>query len=519
MKKAVACLVFVLLLAFSLAALAELRVLSYGTMGEDVTALQSRLAELGYYTFRITGNYQENSQKAVREFQAAHGLAVTGIADGQLQRLLHSADAMPKATPTPKPTPDPTPEWTPAPQTTKAPEETDAFPGNLQFGSTGDAVRRVQRRLKELGFYEMEDSGNFLGNTRNAVRAFQRHNGLVSDGVVGATTWQMLFVDPAVLDVRAAPRPTPSPTPVPYRIGVDVTNQVTTVYGLDESGGYTKVLKHMLCSTGTTKDPTPLRTYTLNGATARWCYFPKWGSHAQYWTRISASIAFHSVIYTSPDPMALAASTYTGLGKRASHGCIRLMVDDAKWIYQNCGKGTQVEVYEGKADQELTKSLKIPPLDYSVMRPKPTPGPTEPPPYRPDALPPMPFTTLSKGAEGEAVYWLQRKLSELGYYGGSVTGGYYDGTIAAVMAFQRDHGLSVDGQAGKQTLGKLYEDVLATPSPDPTLTPTMAPSGTPGPLTTVVPEPSPSAMPTQYSWLVKPNATPSANPTPAPTGK
>lgn len=77
--------------------------------------------------------------------------------------------------------------------------------------------------------------------------------------------------------------------------------------------------------------------------------------------------------------MALKTGSYTGLGKRASHGCIRLMVDDAKWIYDNCGKGTEVVIYEGEEDEELTRSLKIPPLDRSVMMPEPTAAPTQPP--------------------------------------------------------------------------------------------------------------------------------------------
>ena len=63
-----------------------------------------RLTALGYYTFRITGKYQERSQKAVSDFQAASGLPVTGKADDALQALLFSEEAAPKPTPTPAPT-------------------------------------------------------------------------------------------------------------------------------------------------------------------------------------------------------------------------------------------------------------------------------------------------------------------------------------------------------------------------------------------------------------------------------
>ncbi len=498
-KAAIRALFFgiIMILFLASAALAEeMPTLSYNSAGDAVLTLQQRLTELGYYTFRITGVYQENSQRAVQAFQADNGLPVTGVADAALQQMILSPYASPKATPVPAPTPTPL-------------VLTASFSGKLEYGSVGDNVTRVQARLSAMGYYGDKISGQFLGNTRNAVKAFQKQNGLAVDGVVGETTWQALFLDNTAVDAFAPPKPTPVPTPVPYRIGVDVTNQVTTVYGLDEQGNYTQVVKDMICSTGTASDPTPLKTYVLNGAVSRWCYFPKWGSHAQYWTRMDGSNAFHSVIYTAADEMTLAVGSYTGLGKRASHGCIRLMVADAKWIYDNCGKGTEVVVYEGPPNEEMTKSLKIPPLDYSRMLPQPTPAPTQPPLYNAGGLPPMPFRTLSRGTESEAVYWLQCKLTDLGYYAGPATGGYYKGTIEAVKAFQRDHGLSVDGQAGKQTLSAIYEDVLATPSPSPVPTPHPTPRAS----ATVPPRSRPTSE--EGTASVKPTLSPSKAPNPS----
>lgn len=451
------------LLPFSLA---EESILMYNSKGDAVTALQTRLTELGYYAFRITGVYQENTQRAVSAFQAANGLPETGIADPALQRMIHDSAAAPVPTPVPSPTPQPI-------------DLTAPFPGKVQQGNKGDNVRRIQTRLSQLGFYEYGISGEFGSKTRASVRDFQRQNALSVDGVVGEVTWQALFFDQSVVDAAATPRPTPAPTPVPYRVGIDVTNQVTTVYGLDENDEYTQIVRRMICSTGTIKDPTNTGSYITNGKTARWSYFPKWGSHAQYWTRIDAYNAFHSVLYREPTVMTLATGSYTGLGKRASHGCIRLMVDDAKWIFDNIGKGTEIFVHEGAADPELTQSLRVPPLDKSVMLPVPTAGPTPEPVYRADALPPMPFTTLRKGEESEAVYWLQCRLRDMGYYHGSITGGYYEGTMDAVRAFQRDMSLGADGLAGPKTLEALYADVLATPAP--TAMVTRGPSGSPNP--------------------------------------
>ena len=72
------------------------------------------------------------------------------------------------------------------------------------------------------------------------------------------------------------------------------------------------------------------------------------------------------------------------------------------------------------------------------------------------------------GKEGQDVYWLQMKLKELGYYKGTCTGQYREGTERAVRAYQRDRGLSGDGAANKYTLNALYEETRrANPTPTP----------------------------------------------------
>ena len=53
----------------------------------------------------------------------------------------------------------------------------------LSYGSTGDAVRALQARLKELGYFTGEIGGNYLTLTETAVKAWQRANGYAQDGV------------------------------------------------------------------------------------------------------------------------------------------------------------------------------------------------------------------------------------------------------------------------------------------------------------------------------------------------
>ena len=60
-----------------------------------------------------------------------------------------------------------------------------------------------------------------------------------------------------------------------------------------------------------------------------------------------------------------------------------------------------------------------------------------------------------KGSAGSVVTQIQQKLSQWGYYSGSVDGVYGSQTEKAVRQFQRKNGLTVDGVAGKQTLAAL----------------------------------------------------------------
>ncbi len=59
--------------------------------------------------------------------------------------------------------------------------------------------------------------------------------------------------------------------------------------------------------------------------------------------------------------------------------------------------------------------------------------------------------TLTMGSRGERVALIQQRLKEWGYYSGQVDGVFGRGTYNAVVRFQRQNRLSVDGQVGKKT--------------------------------------------------------------------
>ncbi len=59
----------------------------------------------------------------------------------------------------------------------------------LALGSRGPYVRRVQSLLARIGYNPGPTDGVFGQQTRQAVIAFQRNNGLTPDGIVGPVTW------------------------------------------------------------------------------------------------------------------------------------------------------------------------------------------------------------------------------------------------------------------------------------------------------------------------------------------
>ncbi|MBO7664033.1 MAG: peptidoglycan-binding protein [Clostridia bacterium] len=445
------------------------RPLRYGAKGDDVKALQTRLMELGYYKAKVSGNYLEVTQSAVVTFQKINALERTGIADPETQEVLFSASALdasqePKAKVTPTPAPDlahylvDDTRDNPVPM----PEEPVAYTKKLKNGSSGKLVKQLQERMTVLGYYDGPISGNFMVKTTRAVKKIQSQNALEANGVVDETTWNLIFNDYTIVLPQDSPKPTPEPTPVPFAITVDVTNQVTTVYGLDENGEYTVIARQMLCSTGMKATPSDPGDWVLSGRKANWCTFPKWGnSYARYWTKINGSIAFHSVIYNAVDLKAVNTKSVNMLGSRASHGCIRLTVADAKWIYDNVGAGTVVSIVENLPSQpELVAALRreLPVWDRKnkvfVYKDSPTPEPVFATDYKPD----LEGKNLKEKSDNENVYWMQKKLKELGYYNDKCTGMMLGDTVKAVKAFQRDHGLYPSGSADQKLIDLMWEE-------------------------------------------------------------
>lgn len=63
-----------------------------------------------------------------------------------------------------------------------------------KYGSRGDEVRQIQTKLKRWGYYNGNIDGIYGTQTLNAVKYFQRKNGLTQDGIAGPATLKAMGI-------------------------------------------------------------------------------------------------------------------------------------------------------------------------------------------------------------------------------------------------------------------------------------------------------------------------------------
>ncbi len=63
-----------------------------------------------------------------------------------------------------------------------------------KYGSRGDEVRQIQTKLKRWGYYNGNVDGIFGSQTLEAVKYFQRKNGLKVDGIAGPDTLKAMGI-------------------------------------------------------------------------------------------------------------------------------------------------------------------------------------------------------------------------------------------------------------------------------------------------------------------------------------
>lgn len=233
---------------------------------------------------------------------------------------------------------------------------------------------------------------------------------------------------------------------MPYYIDVDITNQITTIYSTADNS----IVRQMICSSGL-NGSTPLGKWRMiekGRASERsaWTYLAEYKCYVKYATRVHKGYMFHSLPYTRKTDELPQKEAESQLGTPASHGCIRLRWEDAYFIAKNCLTGTLVNFYEGaEPDEELRALLKESSYtNEDGMSYREFLG------YSDDAL--------GRGSSGSEVADLQQRLTDLGYYSGTVNAQYDAATTKAVKRAQADLGLQENGIVTEDLKNILYGD-------------------------------------------------------------
>jgi peptidoglycan hydrolase-like protein with peptidoglycan-binding domain len=146
--------------------------LQRGDTGTKVRELQHRLLQLDWYAGNITGTYGSGTVKGVTGFQEKRKLDQTGAVD--------------KTT------------WTKLTAMTRKPTDDEMHnrlvpgPAILSQGDSGDRVRDLQARLKQIGWFSGSVTGSYGSMTVGAVKGFQDKRAIPVTGEVDQRTMNRL---------------------------------------------------------------------------------------------------------------------------------------------------------------------------------------------------------------------------------------------------------------------------------------------------------------------------------------
>jgi peptidoglycan hydrolase-like protein with peptidoglycan-binding domain len=142
--------------------------LRVGSRGVAVSRLQKDLRKLRYFNGPSTGYFGPQTQQAVIRFQRAYKIPADGIVGSRTTQAILSN------------------------QRPSNLGEGGEYPV-LSEGSSGAAVTRLQQRLRQLGYFNANPTGNFKRITKDAVISFQRKAGIPATGVANQQTWDALL--------------------------------------------------------------------------------------------------------------------------------------------------------------------------------------------------------------------------------------------------------------------------------------------------------------------------------------
>ena len=154
-----------------------------GDTDDLIIPYQERLQKLGYLesNYACTGKMDSKTVSAIKTFQEANGLVRDGCLGPATMEQINSKDAVHYA---------------------------------MRLGMSGSAIRAAQTKLYKLGYIRASQVTGYYGETTvEAVKAFQKRNGLTQNGEINAKTLEKLNSEKAKAAQTASVKKTPTPKP------------------------------------------------------------------------------------------------------------------------------------------------------------------------------------------------------------------------------------------------------------------------------------------------------------------
>lgn len=222
----------------------------------------------------------------------------------------------------------------------------------LKEGDKGEDVRAIQKKINGFGYHVGTDS-QFGEETIYAVMDFQHRHGLSTSGIVEGDTLTDLNKKPTP-DVMYVPKAKPVlsqsdaasavnyenivnvidlPSYTNYLIRVSISEQ--KVYIFNGTNRNWKLVDEFSCASGTSGTPTVTGNFFVGNKGPQ--FSTPNGIVCKYFTQIQGNYLFHSVLFDKNGNLVDGT-----LGNGVSHGCVRLALENAKYIYDNVPIGSGI---------------------------------------------------------------------------------------------------------------------------------------------------------------------------------
>lgn len=384
-----------------------------GSSGSYVTQLQQRLSDLGYLVGSVDGTFGALTEFAVNSFQKNLNLYLTGQADHDLQIALQT-DSAPRAA---------------AVQAA----------GTLRAGDSGESVYVLQQRLYELNLLKQQPNGTFDSRTIVAVQILQNLNSMpMAD-----------FVDTATISTL-------------YRRTV-IAGKTTLITG--DSGYEVLLLQQRLQQLQYFSGPLDGQYSDAVGqAVIAFQMMAKLSPDGQAGTITQCALYADNAPVYAPPAIPPTPSVLT-VGSSSAE----VAVLEARLINLGYHLAAADTSYDGLTASSVRTFQARASLAQTGVADLDTQNRLN------ASTAPRSLATYKYGSANEAVRLIQQRLNQLGFACGTPDGRFGSKTLAAVKAFQRRAGLTIDGVIGSRTVASLFADASVPAAPVIGTTPVVTP--------------------------------------------